>query len=550
MTSEANDAARELPPRVLVVDDEPEMRRTLGRLLTTQGMNVITAISAQEGLELLEREPIDVALVDLQMPGMTGMEMLRHITDKSVHVDVVIMTAHGDVDVAVQAMHAGAYHFLTKPFRSSDEVALTIHKAVEHRRLRDRNLALERRLQRTEKFGDLIGSSRRMHEVYERATGVAGTLSTVLIVGESGTGKELTARAIHARSQRANSRFVAVNCSAIPENLIESELFGHVRGAFTGATTTRQGLFENADGGTLFLDEIGDLPPLAQVKVLRALQEGEVRRVGSDETRTVDVRVIAATNVDLRDRINDGRFRQDLFYRLSVVEITLPALRERAEDIPLLAYHFLQKHAEVSRSDVRRISPEALAVLQSRAWPGNVRELENAIQHAIVFCRGPTIQPSDLPASASNDSAVPRGMAVSSMLADLPYRLAKERALEDFERSYFTSLLNRTSGNVSEAARQAGLDRSNFRRALRRAKVRSSSADADDDPPSRARDSGPRPIARASNRPGLDEGGEVTSYSPPATVCHSDEATLASAVSVSVPSVTASAASVVNGVRR
>ncbi|HXS17438.1 MAG TPA: sigma-54 dependent transcriptional regulator, partial [Polyangiaceae bacterium] len=285
MTSEAVETTRDLPPRVLVVDDEPEMRRTLGRLLTTQGMSVITAVSAQEGLELLEREPIDVALVDLQMPGMTGMEMLRHITDKSVHVDVVIMTAHGDVDVAVQAMHAGAYHFLTKPFRSSDEVALTIHKAVEHRRLRDRNLALERRLQRTEKFGDLIGSSRRMHEVYERATGVAGTLSTVLIVGESGTGKELTARAIHARSQRAGSRFVAVNCSAIPENLIESELFGHVRGAFTGATATRQGLFENADGGTLFLDEIGDLPPLAQVKVLRALQEGEVRRVGSDETR-------------------------------------------------------------------------------------------------------------------------------------------------------------------------------------------------------------------------------------------------------------------------
>jgi len=370
-----------------------------------------------------------------------------------------------------------------------------------------------------------------MHEVYERATGVAGTLSTVLIVGESGTGKELTARAIHARSQRAGSRFVAVNCSAIPENLIESELFGHVRGAFTGATATRQGLFENADGGTLFLDEIGDLPPLAQVKVLRALQEGEVRRVGSDETRTVDVRVIAATNVDLRDRINDGRFRQDLFYRLSVVEITLPALRERAEDIPLLAYHFLQKHAENSRSDVRRISPEALAVLQSRAWPGNVRELENAIQHAIVFCRGPTIQPPDLPASAGNDSVVQRVSTIPSALADLPYRLAKEHALEDFERAYFTTLLNRTGGNVSEAARQAGLDRSNFRRALRRAKVRSTAQGTDDDPPSRALGSGPRPIARASSRPAQADEGEAP-YSHSSAVSHASAAPAATTLSV------------------
>lgn len=508
MKDEGTDSGYQSPPRVLVVDDEPEMRRTLARLLSSQGMNVLTATGVQEGMEILEREPVDVALVDLQMPGLTGMDMLRQITTGSIDVHVVIMTAHGDVDVAVRAMHAGAYHFLTKPFRSSDEVALTIRKAVEHRRLRDRNVALERRLQRTEKFGDLIGSSQRMRDVYERATGVAGTSSTVMIVGESGTGKELTARAIHARSTRSNNRFVAVNCSAIPENLIESELFGHVRGAFTGATTTRQGLFENADGGTLFLDEIGDLPALAQVKVLRALQEGEVRRVGSDETRTVDVRVIVATNVDLRDRINEGRFRQDLFYRLSVVEIALPSLRERAEDIPILAYHFLQKHAEASRSDVRRISPEALTSLQSRAWPGNVRELENAIQHAIVFCRGPTILPGDLPAAAANETAMSRPAAVTSMLADLPYRSAKERALEDFERAYFTTLLHRTGGNVSEAARQAGLDRSNFRRALRRAKVRAISTEPSSDPAdssNRAIESSPRPIARATGRLSDDE---------------------------------------------
>ncbi len=506
MPGDPDEGTKDLPARVLVVDDEPEMRRTLARLLSAQGMSVLTAISGEEGLDIISREPLDVALVDLQMPGVTGMDVLRGIKARNIDVHVVIMTAHGDVDIAVQAMHAGAYHFLTKPFRSADEVALTIRKAVEHRRLRDRNLALERRLQRTEKFGDLIGSSQRMHEVYERSTGVAGTSSTVLIMGESGTGKELTARAIHARSDRAGSRFVAVNCSAIPENLIESELFGHVRGAFTGATTTRQGLFENANGGTLFLDEIGDLPPLAQVKVLRALQEGEIRRVGSDETRNVDVRVIAATNVDLRDRIGTGRFRQDLFYRLSVVEIVLPPLRERVEDIPLLAYHFLQKHADNSRSDVRRISPEALADLQSRSWPGNVRELENAIQHAIVFCRGPTIVPGDLPAStAGGDIPLVPGPYISSTLTDLPYRLAKERALEEFERGYFLSLLDRTAGNVSEAARQAGLDRSNFRRALRRAKVRSTEngprRPAPRPPPSSA-----RPIARApQTSPGATE---------------------------------------------
>lgn len=499
------ESVRSFPPRVLIVDDEPEMRRTLARLLSGQGMNVLTALSGEEALDVLQREPIDVALVDLQMPGVSGLDLLREIKKRAIDVHVVIMTAHADVDIAVQAMHAGAYHFLTKPFRSSDEVGLTIRKAVDHRRLRDRNVALEKRLQQTEKFGELIGNSRKMQEVYNRATGVAGTSSTVLIVGESGTGKELTARAIHDRSQRAGGPFVAVNCSAIPESLIESELFGHLRGAFTGATSTRQGLFENADGGTLFLDEIGDLPPLAQVKVLRALQEGEIRRVGSDETRIVDVRVITATNVDLRERISEGKFRQDLFYRLSVVEVALPPLRERIEDIPILAYHFLRKHADASRSEVTRISPEALADLQSRSWPGNVRELENAIQHAIVFCRGPIIIPADLPQPGSPDETqLGPTSGVGSTLVDLPYRLAKERALEEFEQSYFSALLNRTGGNVSEAARQAGLDRSNFRRALRRAKIRSNSNSVT---PPEAFASSPRLIAR----PGADEEVEAES---------------------------------------
>ncbi|HWZ87868.1 MAG TPA: sigma-54 dependent transcriptional regulator, partial [Polyangiaceae bacterium] len=393
-------------------------------------------------------------------------------------VEVIMMTAFGDVETAVKAVRAGAYHFLTKPFRSNDEVVLTVTKAAERRRLVDRALLLERRLEQMEKFGELIGNSPAMQEVYRLAIGVAPTSSTVLILGESGTGKELTARAIHGHSARLNNPFVAVNCSAIPVDLVESELFGHVRGAFTGATATRAGLFESADHGTLFLDEVGDLPPLAQVKLLRALQEGEVKRVGSNETRTVDVRVVAATNVDLRSRISAGRFREDLFYRLNVVPISLPALRERREDIPLLAYHFLQKYASRSGSQVKKISPEAMRLLSAQRWPGNVRELENAVEHAVVFCRDDTMTPAELPfgRSASVGPAEANGAAgvdpAAQGLFDLPYREAKERSLEAFETAYFTGLLARTQGNVSEAARQAGLDRSNFRRAVKRAGVR------------------------------------------------------------------------------
>jgi two-component system response regulator HydG len=302
----------------------------------------------------------------------------------------------------------------------------------------------------------------------------------VLILGESGTGKELTARAIHQHSPRTRNAFVAVNCSAIPVDLVESELFGHVRGAFTGATATRPGLFETADRGTLFLDEVGDLPPLAQVKLLRALQEGEIKRVGSNETKHVDVRVIAATNVDLSSRIVAGRFREDLYYRLNVVAISLPPLRERREDIPLLAYHFLQKYAARSGSSIRRFSPEAMQVLESHRWPGNVRELENAIEHAVVFCKDGVIQPTDLPFSRKQSSSQEPPVLVQpspsespgAQLSDLPYREAKDRAIHAFETSYFASLMQRAGGNVSEAARQAGLDRSNFRRAAKRAGVR------------------------------------------------------------------------------
>ena len=468
----------EAPPRVLVVDDEPTLRRTLARLLHSRNMTVLTADDGAQAIEILGRDKVDVVLVDLMMPKVGGLELLDHVRSSHAGVEVIMMTAFGDVETAVKAVRAGAYHFLTKPFRSNDEVVLTVTKAAERRRLVDRALLLERRLEQMEKFGELIGNSPAMQEVYRLAIGVAPTSSTVLILGESGTGKELTARAIHGHSPRVNNPFVAVNCSAIPVDLVESELFGHVRGAFTGATATRAGLFESADRGTLFLDEVGDLPPLAQVKLLRALQEGEVKRVGSNETRTVDVRVVAATNVDLRSRIVAGRFREDLFYRLNVVPISLPALRERRDDIPLLAYHFLQKYASRSGSQVKKISPEAMRVLSSQKWPGNVRELENAIEHAVVFCREDTLTPAELPFGRTSNGSPEPGVVVAGTgpavqgLFDLPYREAKERSLEAFETAYFTELLQRTAGNVSEAARQAGLDRSNFRRAVKRAGVR------------------------------------------------------------------------------
>lgn len=469
----------EQPARVLVVDDEPALRRSLARLLLSRGMQVTTADDGAAAIELLATQRVDVALIDLIMPHVGGLELLDHIKSRHDGVEVIIMTAFGDVETAVRAVRAGAYHFLTKPFRSNDEVVLTVVKAAERRRLLDHAAMLEKRLEQMEKFGELIGNSARMQEVYRLALGVAATSSTVLILGESGTGKELTARAIHQHSPRAEKPFVAVNCSAIPVDLVESELFGHVRGAFTGATATREGLFEAANLGTIFLDEVGDLPPLAQVKLLRVLQEGEIKRVGSNETRTVDVRVVAATNVDLRSRISEGGFREDLYYRLNVVAISLPPLRDRQDDIPLLAYHFLRKYAARAGRNVHRISAEAMHNLQSQPWPGNVRELENAIEYATVFCRSEEIGPDALPltqvtsrptASTRNgrDSA---GLVLPSGLLDLPYRDAKQRAVDAFEVAYFDAVLRRAGGNVSEAARQAGLDRSNFRRAAKRSGV-------------------------------------------------------------------------------
>jgi two-component system response regulator HydG len=455
-------------------------------------MRVGVAEDGEHALSYIERTPPDVALVDMMMPGLGGLELLARIKAGGTAVEVILMTAFADVDSAVSAMKAGAYHFLTKPFHSNDAVAHAVLRAAEHRRLADRARQLEQVLLSKERFGEIIGDSPKMLEVYRLIEGVAPTSSTVLILGESGTGKELVARAIHQQSPRAKKPFVAVNCGAIPKELVESELFGHVRGAFTGAQTARTGLFETADGGTILLDEVGDLPVAAQVKLLRVLQEGEIKRVGADETRTVDVRVLAATNVDLMSRIQNGQFRRDLYYRLHVIAIQLPCLRDRGDDMLLLANHYLQKFARSMGREPKRLGPDAIRALREYDWPGNVRELEHAIEHAMVLAQRDVISAQDLPFrnESPRDHGLPgippalRDVSVSipplaapvidaavSMpadLADLPYAEAKRRLVSQFDENYTRELLRRASGNMSEAARRAGLDRSNFRRLLKR----------------------------------------------------------------------------------
>ncbi|MBN2801561.1 MAG: sigma-54-dependent Fis family transcriptional regulator [Deltaproteobacteria bacterium] len=453
--------------RVLVVDDDASSLRSVERILKSKGFWVFSSTDGEAAIEVMKEANVDVMLVDLVMPKMNGLEVLKTVKAESRYIQVVMMTAFGDVDSAVEAVKEGAYDFLTKPFQSADALALSVKKAANHSKLLKKNDELEKELEVHERYGNIIGASSPMMSVYKMVESVAHTASTVLIEGDSGTGKELVARAIHSRGPRANMPFIPVNCSAIPETLVEAELFGHVRGAFTGAVENRKGLFEAADGGTIMLDEIGDLPLQVQVKLLRTLQEGEIKRVGSNESIKVNARVVAATNVNIIDAMERGVFRQDLYYRLSVITITMPPLRDRAEDIPLIAYHFLKKYSQRAGRNINRISIEAMRALRSHAWPGNVRELENAIERAVVMARNDVILPGDLPQSVidTRNPSMPQ-----DILLDLPFNEAKKKSVELFESGYAKGMLKRAGGNVSEAARQSGMDRSNFRRILRKYK--------------------------------------------------------------------------------
>jgi DNA-binding NtrC family response regulator len=470
--------------RVLVVDDEDALRVTLARVLKQRGMSVETADNGFTALDLLHKHAFDVVLVDVRMPGMTGPQFLTRVKAAGYSVEVIMMTAFADIATTVSAVKAGAYAFLTKPFVSNESVVLEVINATQFKRLRERNADLQRELSARSLPGGMIGSCPEMREVYRIIAGVATATSTVLITGESGTGKELVARAIHERSSRAKKPLVAVNCAAIPQELVESELFGHTRGAFTTAVAARAGLFEAANGGTIFLDEIGDLPTAAQVKLLRTLQSGEVKPVGSDAVKTVDVRVVAATNADLKTAIHAGTFRQDLFYRLNVIRIELPPLRDRGDDVLLLAQHFIQKHAKEVGRPAPRLQADAALCLQRYAWPGNIRELEHAIEHAVVLYQAEALTAAALPAevregakearlpSPDRDQAVPvsaaeRTPSLPQEAGDLCYTEAKKQALAHFNESYIRALMASTGGNLSEAARRSGLDRSNFRRLVR-----------------------------------------------------------------------------------
>lgn len=433
--------------KVLVIDDEAGVRRTLSMILEDEGYQVITASDGKEGLDRALKEEPDLILCDIRMPRMDGLEFLEQYRKKNGQALVITITAYGSTELAVEAMKKGAYDYLPKPFTTA-EVVLTLRKAEEREKLRREVTRLRKRVKADQRYPEIVAKSAGMREAVELATKVAQHPSTVLITGESGTGKELIARLIHGASPRANRPFVPINCGAIPENLLESELFGHVKGAFTGAHVDRAGLFEEADGGSLFLDEIGELPSQLQVKLLRALQEGEIRRVGDSAARKVDVRLVAATARDLEQEVREGNFRSDLYYRINVVRIHLPPLRQRTEDIPPLTRHFIEKFAKQLAIGVSGFEPAAMKLLLVHPWYGNVRQLENVVERAMVLAEGPTVRPEDLPDFIRHPETSVEG-PFESLPAD---ELSIKKQTAELERRLIGRALQVTDGNRTKAA--------------------------------------------------------------------------------------------------
>lgn len=430
---------------ILIIDDEPGLRQTVSLILGEEGYTVHAASDGEDGLaRALELEP-DVVLCDVRMPRMSGIEFVERYRAQGGEALVIVMTAYGSSDLAIEAMRKGAYDYISKPF-SAEELVLVLKKAEERESLRREVTRLREEVRIERRFSEIIAKAPAMQKALEMASKVARYPSPVLITGESGTGKELVARLIHNQSERAAGPFVPLNCGAIPESLLEAELFGYSRGAFTGAERERPGLFEAASGGTLFLDELGEMPATLQVKLLRALQEGEVRRLGENSARTVDVRIVAATNKDLEEEIREGRFRRDLFYRIAVVPIHLVPLRQRREEIPLLVSHFVETYNAKLRLEIKGVEPEAMRLLVEYMWPGNVRELENTIERAMVLTTGPRISPDDLPPHIVNPV---RPLDVPE-LGDDELSIKKHSAA--LERRLITRALERTRGNKTRAA--------------------------------------------------------------------------------------------------
>ncbi|HHW95818.1 MAG: sigma-54-dependent transcriptional regulator [Myxococcota bacterium] len=432
-------------PKLLVVDDDTAALESLLQIFEIEGFEVTGVSDGTAALEALRADEYGVVLSDLRMPGMDGMDLLKTIKTLKPDTEVVIMTAFGTIEKAVEAMREGAYDFVTKPLKRP-LVVRSVRRAQEKASLRAENLALRAQLEAVASERNLIGTSAAMRRVLDVISQVAPASTTILIQGESGTGKELVARSIHRQSNRSQGPFVAINCAAIPATLIESELFGHERGAFTGAFSRREGRFKLADGGTLFLDEIADLDPFMQAKLLRVLQEGEYQRLGGSQTLKVDVRVLASTNKPLLEQVKAGAFREDLFYRLNVIAIQMPPLRERMEDVALLAQHFLAKFADKNRKDIRTISRDAMELLMMHDWPGNVRELENTLEHAVVLSRGDTIRAEDLPDLVASDTTAKQYMTIQL-----------GTPLEDIEQQVIQQTLRFTKGNKRLAAQLLGI---------------------------------------------------------------------------------------------
>jgi two-component system response regulator AtoC len=464
--------------QVLIVDDEPNLRKILSAQLTRDGYDVMIAEDGQQGLSMLREHHIDMVITDLKMPKVDGMTLLKEALREDPELPIVMITAHGTVDTAVEALKSGAFDYLTKPF-DKDEVRQIVAKALKTKELSGAE-ASPTGTAKNARFG-IIGGSPGIADLYAILERVADTPTTVLITGESGTGKELVARALHDHSSRKDKPFIKVNCAAIPKELIESELFGYERGAFTGAVTSKPGRFELANGGTLFLDEIGEIPVEMQVKLLRALQESEFERVGGIKTIHVDVRLVAATNRDLKKLIAAGSFREDLFYRLNVVPMRLPALRERATDIPILVEHFLTKFNDRLKKHVTGTEPEALEVLGNYSWPGNIRELENVVERAVLFCDTQKVRMEDLPPEVRGGPAVP--ISVPPPDANLEAALAGEGGLKEhvkvamskLERELVSRALGQTNGNVTHAARLLKISRKGLQLKMKELGLRESS---------------------------------------------------------------------------
>ena len=442
--------------KILVVDDQADMRSLLSDVLESEGYHVGTADSGEKALQVLAEQQYDLVLTDLRMKGMLGTTLLSEIKHRYPETGVILMTAFGTIETAIEAIKGGATDYLIKPVKTEDVLRI-VGRGVREVQLRREVAHLRREVYKEYSFHQILGKSRPMQEVFELIRRVADSPSNVLITGESGTGKELVAKAIHYNSDRRQSPFVPVNCAAIPEQLLESELFGHVRGAFTDAKADRPGLFEEAQKGTIFLDEISELPLMLQAKLLRAIQEREIRRVGSTKSVAVDVRIIAATNLNLAEEVKAKHFREDLYYRLNVIEIRLPPLRERRDDIPLLVESFLRKCAKSNRKPLDGISESALALLIDYPWPGNVRELENIIERAVTLARGEKIMPEDLPATVQG-SRGDRKVLDDAAERTLP--------LQEVEWEYIKKILEKTGGNKYQAAQTLGIDRKTLYRKL------------------------------------------------------------------------------------